>query len=292
MNQKILDGWTYHDTETERLVEELKSWATDLDSDDTLPFLKLAIHTMGEHQGQWQSLTELVETMSHHDQTYRHAVLAVCHFMNGNALSAQSNELNYMKSGDSLLAYLEIKLLMVRGLVFSGKYQQALNLYEDIFAIVPADSGQSDFLRQVAIICNTLANELMATPDRTESVKALMKASAHHSLMFWSQCGNWVNRERAFYLLSLVHLELGEDQKVVEFALEGLAVIEANGSEPIDEAFLQLVLGRAYLNKGLSSEFEQALEQADKLASQWQDESLVFWYQEERSRIQEDAVPA
>ncbi|WP_062271005.1 hypothetical protein [Endozoicomonas arenosclerae] len=292
MNQKILDGWNYHDTETERLTAELKEWAGELTCDDTLPFLKLAIHTLGEHQGRWHELNEVVESMNHHDQAYRHAVLAVSYFMTDRGLQAQSEELSYMKSGDSLLAYFEVKLLMVRALVFSGQYPSANELYQSVFSVIPADSAQPDFLRQIAIICNTLANELMSVADRTDSVRELMKASAFHSLMYWSQCGNWVNRERAFYQLSLVHLELGEAGQAVEFAQEGIHVIEANGNEPVDEAFLRLVLARAFLKSGRSGEAEQALSQADQLASQWQDDSLTDWYQEERTKLEMEAQPA
>jgi tetratricopeptide (TPR) repeat protein len=292
IKELIANGWSYHNTQSEKLASELEESVHQLDAEQGIPYLKLAMHTLGEHLNQWYRLATLVENIESVENDYHHAVLAVAYFLSGDYQESQRAELAYMNSGDSLLAYIEVKLLIAKALVFSGRFDQAKALYEGVFVLIPADSVDEGFTRQVAITGNAIANELLSQPERSESVNSLMEMSAYHSLDFWSQCGTWVNRERAFYLLTLVEKDLGHFRLAVDYAKSGLELIGKNGSEPIDEAFLRLALASCSLQLGQLQAYSSELSRADNIVAQWQEESLITWYSEEKEKVRSLPVNA
>ncbi len=105
------------------------------------------------------------------------------------------------------------------------------------------------------------------------------------SLKFWKKCGTWVNEERALYLLSLVNNRLQDYCRGLEYAVSALGVINANGEEPVDEAFIRLAVARAHAGLSNRDRCSKELIKADALAAEWSDKSLTAEYQRERMKI-------
>ena len=64
-----------------------------------------------------------------------------------------------------------------------------------------------------------------------------------------------------------------------------LRMIEANGDEPIDVAFLLLARANAGARMGAAAAHRRDLAASDALAATWDDPGLKAWYAEERGRI-------
>jgi hypothetical protein len=92
-----------------------------------------------------------------------------------------------------------------------------------------------------------------------------------------------VQRERADYLMALVHNRTSGWEAGLKAADEALATIASNGEELIDEAFLQLARAQALNGMQELGERDSALGVADALASEW-GEGLKAWYEEQRAK--------
>src|SRR6201992_3193302 len=66
MDAHLLDtGWDHHDIESERVAAELEASAAGVITDDQLDsFLHLALHTIGEHLGDWSRARRRAEELT------------------------------------------------------------------------------------------------------------------------------------------------------------------------------------------------------------------------------------
>ena len=137
----------------------------------------------------------------------------------------------------------------------------------------------------MAVANNNLANDLVECEDLDSTGSRLMVACANAAHIFWKRCGTWVNEERALYLLALVHNRLGNHQAGLQAAQSALDVIMKNGEEPVDEAFIRMAAGVAFIGLSDVESARVQLATADALVESWPDESLVSWYQSERAKV-------
>jgi hypothetical protein len=72
-----------------------------------------------------------------------------------------------------------------------------------------------------------------------------MTAAADAAHEFWMKIGTWVHDERARYLKALVANALGKSADGLVHADAALAIIAANGEQPVDWAFLTLARSRS-----------------------------------------------
>ena len=64
INDLIRDGWSYHDTESERLAGELEAAGLrELKGEAPAHCLRLANHTIGEHLGDWPRARRFAEAV-------------------------------------------------------------------------------------------------------------------------------------------------------------------------------------------------------------------------------------
>lgn len=112
-----------------------------------------------------------------------------------------------------------------------------------------------------------------------------MERAANASRLFWLRVGNWVNDERADYLLSLVHTALGRADDGRAFAERGLQTIADNGEEKVDEAFLHLACARAGRTQGDDAAHGESLARADALAAGF-DAGLKDWFAGQRVKAE------
>lgn len=292
ISELIRDGWTYHDTESERLAAELEAAnLEDLEGDLLAECIRLSNHTIGEHLADWPRARMFAETIRHAKQAESLSAtfcanLAVARFMAGAEIEAQHAEIeSLLAADDPIVAYLSNKSLLASALAGSRRFVDAGMVIATANRLAFGQEGSSASDRGMAVANNNIANDLLEYDDLDANGTRLMLECAEAARTFWKRCGTWVNEERALYLLVLVNNRVGNHLAGCEFAKTALAVIAENGEEPVDEAFIRLALGSAYSGLGDIASARTQLARADALVKLWSDESLVSWYQSERAKL-------
>jgi hypothetical protein len=111
-----------------------------------------------------------------------------------------------------------------------------------------------------------------------------MRDAAEAAHAFWVRCGTWVNEERALYLRALVANALGDGAEALAHADAALGIIDANGDQPVDDAFLRLDRARALGLEGDAAGQARELAAADAAAANWDDAGLNEWFAAERAK--------
>jgi len=283
------DGWGYHDRESERLAGELEAEAGAVHDAELGPFLHLANHTLGEHLADWPRARRLAERVLK-DRTPKPETslawlrLGIARLMSGDATAAASAELAGLATAtDPLAALIEARFLLVAALVGSKRAAEAAPIYAQALAL--ADRlGDAAPARAVAVASNNLASELVEAALRTPDEDALMVSAAAAAHVYWKRAGTWTHDERALYLKALVANALGRGAEAVAHADAALAIIAANGDEPIDVTFLRLAKSKGLRLCGEADPSAAELAAADADAAGWDDPGLKAWYAEERAR--------
>lgn len=82
----------------------------------------------------------------------------------------------------------------------------------------------------------------------------------------------------------MTFIKFEEWSLAIESVNEALIIIESNGAENVDKAFLLLESAKAYKELGEQVKARAHLDEADYLAEQF-DQSLVSWFLDMRSRL-------
>ena len=108
----------------------------------------------------------------------------------------------------------------------------------------------------------------------------------------WMQFGTWLNHERSLYLCALTFNRFGQWQSALDSAGKALVIIESNGVEEVDRAFLLLQVSKACQGLGNRGSADEALHAADRIAQGF-DSQLSRWFLDVRSKLKvADFVPA
>lgn len=294
MIEKLLkDGWGYHDSESERLALELESVSlSEVQDEHVTPLLTLISHTIGEHLNQWSRARELSEhvfgTLGEGNRTsHQWALVAVLRYMDFAMEEAQAAELESALNieGNALAAFITVKLMLAKALFSSNRFDEGLPIFKKVTALSSTPKEGSGSERVVAISCNNIANDLLKLEDRTAIQDSIMLSAGEYALAAWKKCGNWVNEERALYLLQLIQNALGDTEKSLGYADNALEIIKDEGPEPVDEAFIRLEKAKTYKRIGDSDNYKLEITLADNLAQLWDDASLQSWYKSEKSKL-------
>ncbi len=287
----LAEGQGYHDSESERLAGELEAAAAGPVAEaDWAAFLKLANHTIGEHLGDWSRARRLAERVlagrSPDGQTaLAWARLSLARLLDGDAAGAAEAETACLAAAgpDFRSALIESRFMLVAALVSAKRREEAAALYRAALALARAAADAAPH-RAIAVASNNLASELVEAASRSPLEDELMKTAAAAAHEFWLECGTWVNEERALYLEALVANALGHPQEALAHADQALAIIAANGEEPVDAAFLGLARARALGLLGDPTGRTRELALADAVAQGWDDPGLKSWFADERAK--------
>ena len=285
----ISNGWSYHETASERLAQELEAAdLAELEGDESAEALRLSNHTIGEHLGDWaraRQFAERVCSRGHLRSAGAGAHLAVARYMDGAMAAAQQAEIESLGAAqDSTSAYLAFKALLGSALAGSGRFADAGLVLSAANELASAQDAPMPSDREMAVVNNNVASALHATEDLDSEHHGLMLSCAEAALRFWRICGTWMNEQRALYLLALVSNRGGDFRQGLEHALAALDVIEANGGENVDEAFIRLAAAVAYAGFGYERGHHEELISADALAAKWSDDTLTAAYHGERAK--------
>ena len=291
----IRDGWSYHDTDSERLALELEAAnLAHLEEDVLVQCLHLSNHTIGEHLGDWARARRFAEAACRASPDCQgiataQAHLAVARYMDGALASAQQAEIQSIGAAqDPVSAFVVLKSLLAGAMAGSGQLEDAGLVIGAVNELALGSEAEQRWNRPLAIANNNIASAIYEMDDLDPAHNSLMLACAAASLELWKRCGTWINEERGLYLLALVSNRLRDYERGVEYSVAALDVIDAHaaeGGEEVDECFIRLAAARAYAGLSDDRRSQAEIARADALASGWSDASLVEDYRRERLKV-------
>lgn len=275
-----------HDKDPKATTRLLCSMANDglVAKKDHRRFAWLVNHVIGEKERQWSVALETLEKAVA-DSADVHCMVqrAVASLGAGKPLRALSLIPGIAHAGECsyTAADAAVKLAVVQ---FSIAHEHALTLAEvfnSVLGMLTGLTGQLGKLSTlVAASLNNVTSHLMDVRDVDIDAPAYRQALTHGSQIcrsIWAAAGNWVNHERADYLVALCANRLQEYEAAGIAARAGLKTIENNGSEDVDRAFLLLELARAHKGLGQVDEGQAARTEAARLAEAF-DKDLRAWF--------------
>lgn len=288
----VARGWSYHETESARLAEELESTSTEgMSVAEVAQCLKLANHTIGEHLGDWSRARKYVQTVLQVNASASKLSNIACHryvadYMDEDHYSAIQAEMDALSVTEHVLGtYIVLKSMLASAMVGSGQWDKGFDILNTLNQMASTSEVPNSTIHSLAITNNNVANDFLAADSLRPSVRKALLDCANAALQFWKMCGTWVNEERALYLLSLAYARTGDFDQSLARAKAALRVIQSNGEEPVDEAFIRLAAAKAYHELADLESAYSELELSDKIAEEWSDDVLTEEFQSVRSKL-------
>jgi hypothetical protein len=275
-----------HDNDPQATASALQvmAQAGSVADKDQRRFAFLVNHIIGEKQGQWLLAFEILEkTVVDSSELPCKVHRAVAALAVGKPLQAlrliqdiaQAAECSY------LAADAAVKLTVLQ---FSAADEPVLRLAEifnGLLGVLKGSTGQLGKLSTfVAASLNNVTSRLMDAQEVDIDAAVYQQAltdGAQICRLIWQVVGNWMNHERADYLVALCANRLQAFEVAATAARAGLQTIKDNGSEDVDQAFLLLELARAYTGLGQTEPSQSARAQALSLAEAF-DPELRVWF--------------
>lgn len=297
ISKQIEWAWAEHGTSPDVVLAQIPEMAQHVTAPAEIARLaKLIRHFVGEERGEWRHAADLCAVALDNavggvELALAEGELAICELVCNRealALAALCRALAH-DPANGVAHTARINLLVAAGLMGAHK-AGGRQLAGAALALAASLQTPSDVDRELAIAANNFGSFLLDHKREPEDDQLMIDAAvaANH---LWLKAGNWVNHERAAYLLALVYNRLGRAHEARAAAIRGLDLIAANGKEEVDEAFLRLALCQALRRLGNGPVAEAELVTADALAASF-DPSLREWYAGERQRAQDESVLA
>src|SRR3569623_1745085 len=248
------DGWRYHDRESERLAAELEA-VTAVPPERLAAFVHLAVHTIGEHLGDWPRAYALGRQILHgHEPDGATAPawerLYVAATLSADGIGAATAELSALTVADDPLAsLLAMRQHLVAALVSAGRITEAGQIYRPALDIADRAAPAPALDRTMAIVGNNLAWALHDLPARSPDEDGAMRIAADASLTAWRRCGSWINEELALYLGARVALARGDAASALDHAGAGRRVRPAP-AQVLDPLMAELPGGQRIGQRG------------------------------------------
>lgn len=292
LDQLIQQCWKDHADDTVAVAARLEV-AIELvhDAPQAAQYSNIVNHVIGEHLNDWRHAAGLVSSVAaklkdEPAAASTWAALCVAYSLAGElteAVVAESRALAVAKA-HPLATLTRVRMQLVTGLMGLKRLDEAARVYVAALEMADQIGDKSNADRSIAVTSNNLASELCEKENRNKEQTALMLKAAHAARSAWLRAGDWMNDERADYLLALTHNAAGQHGQALEFARRGLATIASNGKEDVDAAFLHLTSARAHGAMGHAREREEELTKADILAEGF-DAGTRDWFNKERAKV-------
>lgn len=250
----------------------------------------LVNHVMGERFGLWEEALARQMTLAGDDESV--AVLrcrAIAARMAGSDPLAARTEQRLAECADISLALAArlVRFGMVQHQVPVASLPEACRVLGDVLASLSGEEGSCAAGRLFAAALNNSVSALLEHPEADPSLAIYgetLLSGARQSRRLWGEAGGWIQQERAEYLLALCSNKLGLFALAREAANNGLALIVANGGEPVDQAFLLLEQALALRGLGDLSGEQAARQQAKQLADAFDEPGLRDWFERMAAR--------
>jgi len=283
----IQQAWADHPNKTAEVAERLESGVELVtDGEGAAKFMHLVNHVVGDHLGRREDAERLCEAAlqraGDEPGTAPYVHVAVARTLAGNEPGAEDA---LARLADDPAQRVRVGLLVALGHGLAGDWQKAAQMYDEQMTRSDALPEGHSAERSFAIVSNNIASEILNAAQRSEVTDALMERAAHAARTYWLKVGNWVNDERADYLLALVHNRLGRHADARTFAERALRTIaDADGEEKVDEAFVHLARAAACRDLGRLDDQANSIARAEQLAEGFEGQGLLDWFQDELAK--------
>lgn len=282
-NMSISELVRMHDEEPDRAAQGLRAMAAAGVAEQDMPqFAWLVNHVIGEKQGAWREALQLQQALPAGGPLVLRLQRAAAALLAGEAVEAWA--LQARIAGEAQVppdqARAAVQLRAMQYLAERAEPCDFAAALRDCVQSVPSGAGTGKLGAALATSMNNTVSALVEREDlpvNDPDVSATLLEGAQAARRLWGDAGNWTNHERADYLIALCGNRVGEWAVALQAARNGIATIEANGSEDVDRAFLLLEVARA--SHGLGDEATRASAKAEamKLAESF-DASLHDWF--------------
>ena len=277
-----------HDNAPEQaaaLLRQFDSAGLDLARLGQLAFLYN--HVLGEKLGQWNEAAERIAAVATRSdappgvwrqlfaaQTLRGDALGAAAARVGLARATGADDSDANTAGElTVLAYVPDPLAHAADVLALAK---SANVEQE----TPLDAA-------LGACFNNVTARLLEASRRIELgavEKQALQAGAEAARRFWYRAGQWLQHERADYLCAKVEVRIGAAAEAVRAAERGLRLVEANGNDAIERAFLLLPLAAAHAALGDQVRASALNAEAAELARQF-DEDLLKTYELDKEEL-------
>ncbi|MCF6227975.1 MAG: hypothetical protein L3J82_04800 [Planctomycetes bacterium] len=295
-NEFINKCWERHEAETEAVANELAESLEKIeDAQHAGLYCNTINHVLGIHLHRWADAADLCEKALSTRENEKALAnpfgdMAVSQFMAGRHAASLASAAKAMQLTDMEPISMSVRtnVMIVSALVDEKRYDEALPLYSSVLELARSRGDEKLFSdKAVAITSNNLASLLMEQESRTEQENQLMLDAAYAAREFWLKAGNWVNEERAEYLLAMVYNKVSKYDEALGYAGRAVDLIQKNGEEVVDEAFINLSIANSFKGQGNRNGYDTAIERANELMTDFADKpGLVSWFESERTKVE------
>jgi hypothetical protein len=278
-----------HDAEPDRAAKMLRAFdSTGLPVPRLGQLAFLFNHVLGEKLGLWNEAAERIAALATRPEAppgvWRQ--LFAAQTLRGDALGAAAARIGLARTVDvqdsdaniagelTVLAYVPDPLAHAADVLALAK---AANVDQE----TPLDAA---FAASFNNVTGRLleASRKIAALGATE--KQALQAGAEAARRFWYRAGQWLQHERADYLCAKVELRIGAAPQAVRAAERGLRLVEANGNDAIERAFLLLPLAAAVAAMGDHTRADVLRQEAEALAQKF-DEDLRKAFEQDKEEL-------
>lgn len=246
MSTTLDDLLRIHDDEPARVADALLTIdAGALDDAQQRTYGFLLNHVLGERFGRWSEalirLTPLAERPQASLRVLRHHGVAALQ-AGDHARCAQAQA--QIATAAAVEPAVARALLQVAALgltpLTTGHAPQvaALALQASAFAPGALDADFAACFNNVTTALYYATREVDVTGAPGAPMRSALRRGAEAALLFWRRAGGWMEHERALYLRAKIALRTAEPVAALAHAEQGLAIVEANGSDAVERAFL------------------------------------------------------
>jgi len=277
-----------HDDAPDRAAELLREFdATGLPAQRLGQLAFLFNHVLGEKLGQWNEAAERIASLTTRTeappgvwrqlfaaQTLRGDALGAAAARIGLARTTGARDNDANTAGElTVLAYVPDPLAHAGDVLALAK---AANIDQE----TPLDAAlAASFNNVTGRLLEASRNVTLGTTE----MQAL-QAGAEAARRFWYRAGQWLQHERADYLCAKVEVRIGAAAEAVRAAERGLRLVEANGNDAIERAFLLLPLASACAALGDQTRAATLRAEAEALAAQF-DEDLRKAFEQDKAEF-------
>jgi hypothetical protein len=277
-----------HDAEPARAAEMLRAFdSTGLPVPRLGQLAFLLNHVLGEKLGLWNEAAERIAALATRPEAppgvWRQ--LFAAQTLRGDALGAAAARIGLARTVDAkdsdaniageltVLAYVADPLAHAADVLALAK---AANVDEE----TPLDAA-------LAASFNNVTGRILEASRKIvlgATEKQALQAGAEAARRFWYRAGQWLQHERADYLCAKVDLRIGAVAEAARAAERGLRLVEANGNDAIERAFLLLPLAAALAAMGDHKRADALREEAEALAQKF-DEDLRKAFEQDKEEL-------
>lgn len=227
-------------------------------------------HVLGEKLGNWSEAAERIAALATRDDAppgvWRQ--LFAAQTLRGDALGAAAARVSLARATGASDSDANI----AGELTVLAYAPDPLGHAPDVVALArAANVDQSTPLDAALAACFNNVTVRMLDASRGVALAAAqrqaLQAGADAARRFWYRAGQWLQHERADYLCAKVGVRTGESAEAVRAAERGLRLVEANGNDAVERAFLLLPLAAAAKALGDAARAAALRAEAESLAA-------------------------